>query len=303
MATRESRLRLSPRKSTPSGAGACRNQGYDESSGEFVIFLDSDDVLSSGCIAGRVEAFALNRQCDAVIAQGLIFRESPGDQNILWNACEYPPRGLVERFLDQDMPWQTTGPLWRKEAIAEILWDIDLESFQDWDFHLRACIHGAVFHILPFPDFYIRRDPNGARISSRHFDEMHIRSRCLAAERVADTLASAGKLKGTIKNHLKAFLIRNMMDLIDQGCGHFGNLFMKTAERHRLINRVDRGLLSWIDSVGASWRYDRRVAAAARAWWRNIPFDSHRIALRAANTWPGPMPEVRTVPDELGAGQ
>jgi hypothetical protein len=201
----------------------------------------------------------------------------------------------VERFLDQDMPWQTTGPLWRRQALAGISWDPDLASFQDWEFHLKTCIHGANFNILPFPDFYIRRNSNNAGISSRHFDEMHIKSRGLAAKNIASELESAGMLQGVRKSHLKAFLIRNTLDLIDHGLGHFGNSFLATAELHDLIKKVDRLLLTWIDRVGAAWRYDRRVATAARLCWRNLEFDSHRIALRPPTNWVGAMPEVRTV--------
>ncbi len=41
------------------------------------------------------------------------------------------------------MPWQTTSPIWRKEALKKVGgWDETVKSAQDWEFHIRAVVSG-----------------------------------------------------------------------------------------------------------------------------------------------------------------
>src|SRR5579862_5510174 len=59
LAETDSRVRYIPR---PGGEGAnvCRNLGLRSSRGEFVVFLDSDDLLAPECLEVRVQATRRN---------------------------------------------------------------------------------------------------------------------------------------------------------------------------------------------------------------------------------------------------
>ncbi|GIR59250.1 MAG: hypothetical protein CM15mP65_18310 [Crocinitomicaceae bacterium] len=39
------------------GANYCRNVGIKEAKGDFIIFLDSDDILSKDCLKNRIDFF------------------------------------------------------------------------------------------------------------------------------------------------------------------------------------------------------------------------------------------------------
>src|SRR5947207_2354539 len=61
----ESRIRWRPRDAGEMpGACAARNRGLACSHGEFVIFLDSDDLLAEHCLAQRIEVMSAHPQLD-----------------------------------------------------------------------------------------------------------------------------------------------------------------------------------------------------------------------------------------------
>src|SRR5580658_10430567 len=51
----DARIRYIRRTSEKSGANVCRNIGVKESCAEFIVFLDSDDLLAPSCLVRRVE--------------------------------------------------------------------------------------------------------------------------------------------------------------------------------------------------------------------------------------------------------
>src|SRR5438105_6924545 len=125
-----------------SGAPAARNLGVAEARREFVIFLDSDDLLAPHCIQQRVEVMAEHPNLDFAVFPCRLFRQTPGDVELLWN-CKTDEDDL-DRFLKMDVPWQTTSPIWRREALAKIgAWDECVISGQDWEFHIRSIVAGV----------------------------------------------------------------------------------------------------------------------------------------------------------------
>ena len=125
----------------PSGAPVCRNIGIGHARGSFLMFLDSDDLLRPFALAQRAETTVKEPGYDFWVFPMLMFRDDPDNAKILWNIDD----GMedLHRFLVLDAPWQTSGPLWRKEAVAGIGGFTEgLACWQDVDFHLKALIAG-----------------------------------------------------------------------------------------------------------------------------------------------------------------
>ena len=53
-AAKDNRIRACLRQGEKRGACVCRNQGLSMAAGEYVIFLDSDDLLSDTCLEYRI---------------------------------------------------------------------------------------------------------------------------------------------------------------------------------------------------------------------------------------------------------
>lgn len=124
-----------------SGAPAARNDGFGRSRGRYVLFLDSDDLIAPHCLQHRVAVMESRPELDFAIFPAEMFRVRPGDVGLLWNADT--GEDDLDRFCRHDVPWQTTGPIWRREALEKVgPWDEAALSAQDWEFHIRAVAAG-----------------------------------------------------------------------------------------------------------------------------------------------------------------
>ncbi len=193
-AREDSRVRILKRDRGPKGACACRNIGVAKSSGELLIFLDSDDVLAPFCLEQRVNA--INRVPDAgfVIVPMLLFKKSPYDLNLLWNIDKDTDE--ISRLLTGDAICQGTGTIWRRSHFERIgMWREDLKLWQDVELHLRA-----FFQHVPFvkrmdmrPDVFIRI--SDVSLSRTGYNSLpKIRSRCDVFCYTLEQMAEQNKL-------------------------------------------------------------------------------------------------------------
>lgn len=138
---KDERIHFIRRERQPGGAPVCRNTGMAEARGSYLIFLDSDDLLQPFALSQRARKIQEEPDLDFWVFPMLTFRENPDDAEMLWNIETGEPDLL--RFLKLDAPWQTTGPVWRKEAVRRIGgYTEGLACWQDVDFHLKALIAG-----------------------------------------------------------------------------------------------------------------------------------------------------------------
>jgi hypothetical protein len=162
----DSRIQLLSRDREPKGACACRNIGVERARGEYVIFLDSDDVIAPYCLEQRVNAFVHAGDVDFVVFPALTFYTHPGDDDFFWNVLT--EENDLARFLQLDSPWQGTGPMWKRESFVKVGgWSETLACWQDIELSLRCFEKGMAYRTrydLP-PDLYLRRGA-GNTISS-----------------------------------------------------------------------------------------------------------------------------------------
>jgi glycosyltransferase involved in cell wall biosynthesis len=145
-------IRFFRRDRQPSGAPTCRNIGMEKSRGGYLVFLDSDDLLQPFALSQRAEVILREPGYDFWVFPILMFRDDPEKANMLWNTDDGSDD--LCRFLMLDAPWQTTGPVWRKEAVEKIGGFTEgLACWQDVDFHLKALISGLkgkkYYHLRP----------------------------------------------------------------------------------------------------------------------------------------------------------
>ncbi len=151
-AAKDKRVRIMKRERNPKGACPCRNIGVEFCVGNYVLFLDTDDLLEPFCLEQRVKAMEDNPELDFSIFPSLMFRYKPFDLNLWWN-IDKPQSELVRQF-HQDAICQGTGVLWKKESFIRIgQWDEQLHLWQDIDLFLRAYIQNyqykKFFNLLP----------------------------------------------------------------------------------------------------------------------------------------------------------
>jgi glycosyltransferase involved in cell wall biosynthesis len=154
------------------GPSRCRNLGWKLLQTPYIIFLDSDDLLAPWSLEERLKFAVQQPNADAWVFPVMLFREQPGDLDVLWNQMDGNEDLL--RFLRSDPPWHTSSPLWRSSA----LWKAGGFNEQvmygdDADLHIRALLaecrfaKGATF----LPDAFVRR-ANQDRITNTLSDRL-----------------------------------------------------------------------------------------------------------------------------------
>lgn len=162
------RVRWVPRTTEPGGVCASRNFGVDAARAPYVVFLDSDDLLTADCLEGRVCALDDNPDLDFAVFRSERFHKTPGDVGTPFAVDTL--EGDLDRYLRWDVPWQTAGTVWRKSALERIgPWDINLKSATDLDYGIRAIASGCRYIRYPVRDCYWRSDPTVESITTHLF--------------------------------------------------------------------------------------------------------------------------------------
>ena len=159
-----------------SGAQVCRNLGFQKAAGTSVLFLDSDDLLAPDCLLNRLAHLNADPSFDAVVGQALHFSEQPGDLGTdrIWGRW-HPSQDDLDCFLSDAIPWQTSGPLWRRESLERVgPWDESLQHVgHDHEFHVRALCRGLKIARVERVDYYWRVPREDSLSSLESFKTRH----------------------------------------------------------------------------------------------------------------------------------
>ena len=151
----DSRIIWLPRDGEKDGANVCRNQGLRKSRGDYIVFLDSDDLLEPGCLERRVGLMRRNLDLDFAVFQTGFFVEKIGDRH------QQEPGEIfgddLLRILCFELPWIITAPIWRRETLKSLGgFDENLPSWQDIDLHLRAVAEDKKYLKFSVLDHHVR---------------------------------------------------------------------------------------------------------------------------------------------------
>ena len=140
------------------GANSCRNFGVDSSTGDFFLFLDSDDILSNDCLENRILFLENENDLDfAVFDMGLL--NNDGFQKYVYPDLKSKSvQELISLFIMGPLPWNMTRPFWRKEFFIKVgYFNENLKMFDDDEFNLRV-IYGTKckFKFANITDCYYR---------------------------------------------------------------------------------------------------------------------------------------------------
>lgn len=168
MVSRSSQIKYY-RQSENKGGSFARNIGIKNATGEYIMFLDSDDLITLDCIKNRVKYSSENNDDDFIVFTIGTFIDKIGDYNSIWN--DYHGDHL-KRFLSHDLPWHTSSCFWKSNTLKELNgFNDSFVRLQDVELHTRALLMDNVsYHCVDNvePDCYYRISND--RIETNLFD-------------------------------------------------------------------------------------------------------------------------------------
>ena len=160
-AAQDARFRVISLPDGKHGPSAGRNYGLAYALGQYINFLDSDDLFAPEKLQIQLDNFCTDPALEMVNCRISTFSDSPGTLTLL--PCTNP-RFQVEfllRRLEYAPVWQSGCPLWRREALVRIGgWDETLHMGEDLELLLRASILGVKMGQTPQSLYFLRRGSN-----------------------------------------------------------------------------------------------------------------------------------------------
>ena len=158
---------------------AAKNLGLHHCSGQYVQFLDADDLLESRKIESQVGYLERHPGVDLVYGSVRYFRtDVPEERRYSMGSdnSEWVPQfsGNLRKYLSaliQNNIMAINCPLIRRSVIEEVgPFDEDLPPVEDWEYWIRCAFHDKVFAYADFPDALalVRCHPNSSSKNGAH---------------------------------------------------------------------------------------------------------------------------------------
>lgn len=158
LAAADQRVRVIHKKN--GGLSSARNAGIKAAAGDFLCFLDADDILLPDKIERQLSFLQRTPSCDLVYSDHYL-----GDEKLtpVSLECKRPPSIPMRELLAYRTWFASMSPLMRSDFQRRVgLFDEGLMACEDWDFWNRASWCG-VFGYLPGP----------VAVYRTHSDQMH----------------------------------------------------------------------------------------------------------------------------------
>lgn len=172
--SKDKRIKIVKRNILPKGPSTCRNIGIENATGDFLMFLDSDDILSKTCIENRIKAISTDELLDFVVYNSMLFEKSEkfDDLNIYWNIDSI--ESDLSRFLRFDGVWAINGPLYKMSFIRKYRFNTQISLHEDAELALQILLHRPYYtkYLNQSPDVFIRwQFENSVSRSSKNYDD------------------------------------------------------------------------------------------------------------------------------------
>lgn len=186
------------------GANSCRNIGFDKSNGDYIIWFDSDDLMTPDHLEVKLKEIQ-RIQSDFVIAQTRNFSEMGFEAPYVY---EQKPYGITaEDFILRRIHWYTYDVMLKRDVAERIQWNEHLQSWQDYNYFCKMLLVTTRGHYVP-------KVLTHRRLHRVSIQKEMTRSSISFKNALIDVYwYTLQDIKGQISMHIKMEITRNLMNL------------------------------------------------------------------------------------------
>jgi glycosyltransferase involved in cell wall biosynthesis len=152
-----------------SGASGARNYGFKKSKGEYINWLDSDDLMVSDKLEKQINVLNESKNCVVCFCKALIFNKN---ETYAKKSKEFGVLDLYKDHVTRQVDIGTNQPLWRHSFLeVHPLYDENIVVGEDYEFYVRIFnAVGSDYCFVPEVMVYIRNDSTG-RLTELKYDK------------------------------------------------------------------------------------------------------------------------------------
>lgn len=200
-AQKDGRVTFIQRETLPKGAPACRAIGMGHIKGDYLIHLDSDDLIAPYCFQQRIEYMELHPHCDFAVFPMMSFYNHFFDAKGMVFGYKYDGDAIYD-ILARSLPFVVATNIYRLSTFNKdiVRWDTSLNIYLDADYNLQ-CLHAGMKYEISngLPDYFYRLSAQNSVCK-----KTTTASRCESQVRYMEKQI---KLFGDNQSYKKAFMI------------------------------------------------------------------------------------------------
>lgn len=127
------------------GPGGAREQGRLKANGEFIQYLDSDDILLPRKFEIQVRGLKQYRECGVAYGKTRHYHRTQPPKDIAWKRTGEKIDFMFPAFLKSRW-WGTSTPLYRREVVDRAGPWLSLWNEEDWEYDCRIASQGVRLH-------------------------------------------------------------------------------------------------------------------------------------------------------------
>ena len=119
------------------GANSCRNLGFQKSIGEYIIWFDSDDLMTPDHISAKMQKIS-ESNADFVVARTQNFQEGKFLKPYHYEIKEYGIK--ASDFILLKIHWYTYDVILKREIAEKLEWNEKMKSWQDYNYFCKMLL-------------------------------------------------------------------------------------------------------------------------------------------------------------------
>ena len=227
-----------------SGPGYCRQFGLEKANGDYILFLDSDDVLEPDFLNLSIQKHIELKHsiCFTYCHSGVL------NSNLSWNNTDKEYSNIFPTLL-KGRQWPTSALLWNKNYLPN--WS-NFRSFEDYDIEFRAALKcnkiGFVKEKLVYISPPDANSLSGQKKSIKEIDNQWTIMRFLTDNKSAYNELLLQNQIESVWNNIKLRKLKLIRDRLIMNIDISGNMFLQVTE-----NKIQLFIYKLLNAIGGKF--------------------------------------------------